>query len=201
MGEVQQTDKKPTRWRGAVGWILFALGAAERIIGWGGSLDFLISRSEDPGWVGDVLTFAATNTGYLSFVMMLAGVAFVLWNERRRTERLLEARLNSNVAAPTGTETWTRPPPETKPTLPETKPTPPEEDRIWLGDNISPIFLVEQHENKTSIEANDITGKYVGHWMKVGGFVRDIVRLSDQHLLVVLSTHSHFRGIGDATGG
>ncbi len=32
----------------------------------------------------------ATNQSYIGFAMMLAGVAFIVWNERRRTERLLE---------------------------------------------------------------------------------------------------------------
>jgi hypothetical protein len=92
-------ETRPSRWRGRAGWILLALGAAERIIGWGGSLDFLISRSQDPGWVGDVLTFVAAQAPYLGFVSIMAGVALIVWNERRRTAQLLEARIPSG---PTG---------------------------------------------------------------------------------------------------
>jgi hypothetical protein len=57
-------------------------------VGW--SLDFLVSRSEDPGWISDVLTFIGAQSAYLGFAFMMAGVALIVWNERRRTARMLE---------------------------------------------------------------------------------------------------------------
>ncbi|MFL6743218.1 MAG: hypothetical protein ACJ8E3_04575, partial [Sphingomicrobium sp.] len=60
----------------------------EKIIGWGGSLDFIISRWSDPGWVGTTLRFVAVNSYYFGFVLMAVGLAFIVWNERRRTDRL-----------------------------------------------------------------------------------------------------------------
>ncbi len=160
MGEPHET-KRPPGWRGWLGWVLFALGAAERIIGWGGSLDFLISRSKDPGWIGDVVNVVVLNTSYLSFFMMLAGVAFIVWNERRRTEKLLESRFGGQPASPRHIEIEPRPSFE-----PPAPPAPPE-DRILLGSNITPTFLTAQHENKTSLEGEAITDKYFGKWMRL----------------------------------
>ena len=88
MEETQTAERKPSRWRLWLGGALFILGAAEKIIGWGGSLDFVISRWSDPGWVGTALRFTAVNSYYFSFVLMIVGLAFIIWNERRRTDTL-----------------------------------------------------------------------------------------------------------------
>ncbi len=183
MGHSRETDNRPGAWRGPLGWALFVLGGAERVIGWGGSLDFLISRSKDPGWVGSLLTAIATNQSYIGFAMMLAGVAFIVWNERRRTERLLEARLGWSPSP----QKVANPAPLELASQPDTSDEAPSEEKIWLGSNITPIFLVEQHDNKTSVEANDITDKYLGNWMKADGFIRDMFQLSNNWLLIALS--------------
>lgn len=87
-------ENKPTEWRGPLGWGLLGLGAIEKAVGWGGSIDFMLARSKDPGWVGTVIKVLADNLGLL---FILAGVAFIVWNERRRTERLLDSRLPVGV--------------------------------------------------------------------------------------------------------
>jgi hypothetical protein len=92
MAEGAAENRRIPRW-GWLGWVLFIAGAAEKIIGWGGSLDFLISRSADPGWVGEAVNFIVANPAYLSFAFMLAGLALIVRYERRRVARLVEARL------------------------------------------------------------------------------------------------------------
>jgi hypothetical protein len=80
-------------WRGRLGWALVIFGAAERIIGWGGSIDFLIARVKDPGWVGAMLKFIQLHSEYLGFAFLLLGLFFIVWNERRRTSDMLEKRV------------------------------------------------------------------------------------------------------------
>lgn len=173
-----EEDRAKRDWRGGVGWTALVFGVIERVVGWGGSIDFVLSRTNDPGWVGKLLAFFLTNIG---LALILAGVGFIVWNERRRTDRLVEARLSARHAAKHLEEPSVSLR-QAEPELPS-----PAEEPIWLGNNITPIFLVEQHEGKTSIEADDITRKYLGHWMKVGGFIRDIFQLSGNHLMIVLS--------------
>jgi len=98
--EIKMSIKPPT-WRSTLGWALFAFGLADRIVGWGGSIDFLVSRSSDPGWVGDMLKFIASIASYISFAMILIGVALIIWNERRRIDRILDANLSAARSAAT----------------------------------------------------------------------------------------------------
>jgi hypothetical protein len=85
----QQPPKPRLPWRSWLGWALFVLGLAERLIGWGGSIDFILARSNDPGWVGDVMRMIGDVSAYIGFAMIVTGVALLLWTERRRVNALI----------------------------------------------------------------------------------------------------------------
>jgi len=166
-------------WRGGTGWALLILGVIERVIGIGGSIDFVLTRSQDPGWVGVVLHRAVENVGLL---LMLVGVAFIVWNERRRTARLVEGRLailSSHVPSPSPDR---RPSPSIK-TEPASTPDGP---RILLGSNVTPTFLAAQHENKTFVDGEAATRKYLGKWMKAEGVFYNLSRLGDHRYWATL---------------
>lgn len=76
-------------WRGYLGAIFIAGSAIEKIIGWGGSIDFILARSEDPGWVGDIAAMMGSYSDAISYGLLLVGIWFVVWNERRRTNAIL----------------------------------------------------------------------------------------------------------------
>lgn len=77
----------------AIGWTLFTLGVVERLIGWGGSIDFILARTGDPGWVGSVLRFIASYSEYLGLLMIVGGFLLILWNERRRHDQTLASEI------------------------------------------------------------------------------------------------------------
>lgn len=85
-------ESKTPWWKRAwFGWLVLAFGVGERVIGWGGSIDFIVSRSKDPGWVGGVLKFVSAQSAYFGFALILGGVALIVLAERRRSEKQLEA--------------------------------------------------------------------------------------------------------------
>jgi len=177
-----KNESKPSAWRWWLGLLFVAFGAAEKIIGWGGSLDFLISRSRDPDWVGRVFNSIAANPGYLSFLLIMSGVALIVWNERRRTSQLLESRFAAAFGH-TQTEALFSPEP-----MVERSVSPPDPaERIYLGSNITPVFLAELQDGKTSLEAQEATDKYVGKWMRVTGVLKNVSRIGNRKLWVTLA--------------
>ena len=73
------------KWPAWVGWGLFALGALERIVGWGGSIDFVLARWNEPAWVGSLMG------GILQYANLI-GLGHRLIN---RIQILTEASLTS----------------------------------------------------------------------------------------------------------
>jgi hypothetical protein len=71
----------------------------DRIVGWGGSLDFLISRSEHPGWVGSVLTFLLNPPEIVRLVALLAATYLLILRERRRNDARHAALVEERAVA------------------------------------------------------------------------------------------------------
>lgn len=85
-----------------VAWVLLAAGAVERIVGWGGSIDFLLSRWNEPAWVGKVLSVIQQYSNILGLVAFFVGIAALIRHERKRNQYLygLASSLRDNAAPP-----------------------------------------------------------------------------------------------------
>lgn len=63
--------------------------ALDKVVGWGGSIDFIIARSQSPDWVGRVMTFLLDPPELLRLLCLLAGIFLIIRAERGRTDRKL----------------------------------------------------------------------------------------------------------------
>lgn len=50
---------------------------------------------------------------------------------------------------------------------------------MFLGSNVTPVFLVEQCENKTSHDADAAVSKYIGKWLRVSAVLKDLTSVSE----------------------
>lgn len=57
---------------------------SERIVGWGGSVDFIIVRSQDPDWVGVVLTTVLSPPEIVQLLATIAAIFFLLRNQEAK---------------------------------------------------------------------------------------------------------------------
>ena len=64
----------------------------DKIVGWGGSFDFLLSRSEDPGWLGVMVGAFFFPPAPLQLVAIIIAIVFVVRAERQRNETLYGSR-------------------------------------------------------------------------------------------------------------
>lgn len=69
-----------------VAWTLLALGAIERLVGWGGSVDFVLTRWNEPAWVGDVLNAILEYSNLIGLALLVGGFALLIRNERKRND-------------------------------------------------------------------------------------------------------------------
>lgn len=78
-------------WRRAIAvallWFLPLWQFARSIIMLGGDADFVISRSEDPGWVGAMLNFILNPPAWINLPLILAGLAVIYWGTRRNNSK------------------------------------------------------------------------------------------------------------------
>jgi hypothetical protein len=47
-------------------------------------------------------------------------------------------------------------------------------DRIFVGDNVTPRFLIDQYEGVTKMQGDRVAGAYIGKWMKISGTVKNV---------------------------
>lgn len=92
----EETEKRD--WRGITGWGLAVFGVIERIIDVSGNIDFVIERSRHPGWIGSMFELLLNNVGVL---MILTGVALIVWHERRRVDQRLAVVFNASASPAT----------------------------------------------------------------------------------------------------
>lgn len=67
-------EERRKDWRGVAGAMLLVAGVIERVLGLGGSIDFIITRSQNPGWVGVVANGLIQNIGV---ILILAGLVWL----------------------------------------------------------------------------------------------------------------------------
>lgn len=73
-------------WRSALGIIFLippAWHALHSLIMWGGDIDFVISRSADPGWVGNLIDFLLNPPGVITLPFIVIGLLLIYWDNRR----------------------------------------------------------------------------------------------------------------------
>ena len=82
-------------WQTGLGILLAALpylGRSVRfvvdLVGYGGSIDFILARSADPGWLAKVVKFFLDPPAVLSLLCLLAGILLIFRAERRRSDAL-----------------------------------------------------------------------------------------------------------------
>jgi hypothetical protein len=84
-------------WRALVGAFLL-LEPIWRGIKWlitlGGDVDFIVSRSQEPGWVGAVIDTLISPPGWITLPLIVSGLALIYWDTRRSRHAL------TNVSQP-----------------------------------------------------------------------------------------------------
>lgn len=76
-------------------WFLLAFAVIERIVGWGGSVDFIIARSEEPGWVGNMWAALQSGSPLFGVIATLVGIYLLTKNDEKRIERMIDERMIS----------------------------------------------------------------------------------------------------------
>jgi len=56
------------------------------LVQWGGDVDFIVSRMQDPGWVGAMLQWIVDPPGWAVTLMLLCGIALLVWEVRRKRQ-------------------------------------------------------------------------------------------------------------------
>jgi hypothetical protein len=77
-------------WRalaGAATLIPAAIKGALALITFGSDVDFIVSRSQDPGWVGKMINWIIDPPGWAIVPLIVLGLAFIYWDVRRRGAR------------------------------------------------------------------------------------------------------------------
>jgi hypothetical protein len=66
-----------------LGTVLAYVRWAKEIFDWLPTIDFLREPGKEPGWIGDVVRFITNPPGWVFFVILFGGLAFIWWDARR----------------------------------------------------------------------------------------------------------------------
>jgi hypothetical protein len=72
---------------GVVPLIPAAIKGALALINIGGNIDFVVSRSQDPGWVGQMIDWIIDPSGWAILPLIALGFACIYWDFRRKLPR------------------------------------------------------------------------------------------------------------------
>lgn len=86
-------------WPKFVGYALLAWTVTVRVLGAVGSVDLVISRAQDPGWVGTVIGLVLNPSPWIDILLIVGGLGLIWWDLRRR--RLPVATADEGAPAPT----------------------------------------------------------------------------------------------------
>lgn len=89
-------------WRAlaGIGALLLSLWQALRsVLSWGGEIDFVVSRTSDPSWIGQLFRVAATQPGYVAIALTVGGLALIYWDVKR-FRRTPGVRKEPHLASP-----------------------------------------------------------------------------------------------------
>src|SRR5581483_9843281 len=48
------------------------------------------------------------------------------------------------------------------------------QERVFVGENVTPIYLVSFFNDHTALQASLMTKPFIGKWMKLTGLIRDV---------------------------
>jgi hypothetical protein len=57
--------------------------AIKWLLGWGGSIDFVVERTQDPKWVGAMLNLLVHPPAWAHIIIVILAVAVIIWDQRR----------------------------------------------------------------------------------------------------------------------
>ena len=110
----------------SIGVVVLALPWIKAVVGLGGDIDFLVSRSQDPGWVSAVWNYIVT-ASWLPIALTLGGLALIYWDVRRNRYREAAALVAPDLPKPLPNSKGQPPqvaaPPLRASTLPEARPS------------------------------------------------------------------------------
>jgi len=91
-------------WKLLIGAGLFILGPIVQLLRWLGDLDFVIERTRDPSWLGEVVNIflLPTNTQALvvTILVMVIGVAFLYWSHQSGPELAFDEEFERQRISP-----------------------------------------------------------------------------------------------------
>lgn len=81
-----EQDQRPGQLSRFLPWTLLTLGGIERAVGWGGSIDFILARWDEPAWVGVMLNALMEYSSPIGLALLIGGFLGILWHERKRND-------------------------------------------------------------------------------------------------------------------
>jgi hypothetical protein len=79
-------------WRKILGGAVLIWTVIREIIKFAGDVDFVITRSQDPGWVAVVINALLDPPGWLTIPLILVGLLLIYWDSRRTGSRPRRAK-------------------------------------------------------------------------------------------------------------
>ncbi len=76
-----------TAWRTFLGIAALAVASLQglrALLSWGGEIDFVVSRANDPGWIGTALGWLLNPPPFVIIPLILIGLGLIYWDLRRR---------------------------------------------------------------------------------------------------------------------
>ena len=133
------------------------------LIGYGGSIDFLVERSKDPSWLRLVMESILNSPAWTNLPLIAMGLLFIWWDVARRAHT---QAMEAVAAAPLPLPPVLRVPKAMGSATPQ--------EREFVPRELTPARLFSFYDNLTQIQAFEITREYIGKWMTVRGKVNNI---------------------------
>lgn len=159
------------------------------LVGLGGDADFIISRSQEPGWVGMMLAWLTDPPGWSILPMILAGLGLIYWDAQRSVKRHATLRAPSPPVLPPARSAVRNP----QPVLAAPAQAPivgvGTNERIFIPEGVSLEDLAMPFRSKTDVDARAVTARYIGRWTRVFGIVHNITAIKSETVMVTYKVH------------
>lgn len=70
---------------GAVGWLFALIQIIRQLLQLGGDIDFIVTRAQEPGWVGMMVEYIVNPPNYMLLIVFIVG-SFLIWFDLRRAQ-------------------------------------------------------------------------------------------------------------------
>jgi tRNA_anti-like len=147
----QWTRKHWPRVAGAIGLLQPLWKFVSWLVTMGGDVDFVISRSSDPGWVGHLINFLFYPPAWVPMLVAVCGFGLIFW-DIRRNKHTDQVNYRSNSQDITHTKG--------------------ENAQIFVKS--LPTHVLKAYAEGTSIQAEELAKHYIGKWIKCSGAISDI---------------------------